>query len=195
LNFATDAWTSPNNKAYVAITVHFEQDGVPHLPSSQCCRSGNSYGHQSRECLCRHSEGLQSKIRDAPGFKEVVWYLLGTHRPQILLFTCDNLSANDAMIDHLAELLSTFPGAANRTWCFTHICNLVAKYIMKQFDLLKSKKGAKPDHDVADESDDEDFENLAVALDELEDKLEDKDKMEVGHEKIADKEIKKILDE
>lgn len=24
-----DAWTSPNHKAYIAITVHFENDGVP----------------------------------------------------------------------------------------------------------------------------------------------------------------------
>jgi hypothetical protein len=29
LSFGTDAWTSPNHKAYVAITVHFEQNGVP----------------------------------------------------------------------------------------------------------------------------------------------------------------------
>lgn len=29
LHFATDAWTSPNHKALIAITVHFEQDGVP----------------------------------------------------------------------------------------------------------------------------------------------------------------------
>jgi len=29
LNFATDAWTSPNHKAYVAFTVHFEHKGVP----------------------------------------------------------------------------------------------------------------------------------------------------------------------
>jgi hypothetical protein len=29
LNFATDAWTSLNHKAYVAVTVHFEQKGVP----------------------------------------------------------------------------------------------------------------------------------------------------------------------
>ena len=28
LNFATDAWTSPNNKAYIVVTVHFEKDGV-----------------------------------------------------------------------------------------------------------------------------------------------------------------------
>jgi hypothetical protein len=29
LSFATDAWTSPNNKAYVAVSVHFESNGVP----------------------------------------------------------------------------------------------------------------------------------------------------------------------
>ena len=29
LNFGTDAWTSPNHRAYVAITVHFEQNGMP----------------------------------------------------------------------------------------------------------------------------------------------------------------------
>jgi hypothetical protein len=29
LNFATDAWTAPNHRAFVAVTVHFEQEGVP----------------------------------------------------------------------------------------------------------------------------------------------------------------------
>src|ERR1700728_4165267 len=29
LNFATDAWTSPNHKAFVALTVHFEANGIP----------------------------------------------------------------------------------------------------------------------------------------------------------------------
>jgi len=29
LSYATDAWTSPNHKVYVAISVHFEKDGVP----------------------------------------------------------------------------------------------------------------------------------------------------------------------
>jgi hypothetical protein len=28
LNFATDAWTSPNHKAFVAVTVHFQLDGA-----------------------------------------------------------------------------------------------------------------------------------------------------------------------
>lgn len=29
LSFATDAWTSPNHRTYVAITVHLEHDGIP----------------------------------------------------------------------------------------------------------------------------------------------------------------------
>jgi hypothetical protein len=29
LHFGTDAWTSPNHRAFVAITVHFEVAGVP----------------------------------------------------------------------------------------------------------------------------------------------------------------------
>jgi len=29
LSFGTDAWTSPNHKAYIAVTAHFELDGVP----------------------------------------------------------------------------------------------------------------------------------------------------------------------
>jgi hypothetical protein len=29
LSFATDAWTSPNQRAYVAITVHLEHKGEP----------------------------------------------------------------------------------------------------------------------------------------------------------------------
>lgn len=46
------------------------------------------------------------------------------------------------MIQHLAEILAEFPGEANRTRCFTHILNLVARCIMRQFDdPKKSKKG------------------------------------------------------
>ena len=29
LNYATDAWTSPNHKAFVAFTVHFAHEGTP----------------------------------------------------------------------------------------------------------------------------------------------------------------------
>jgi hypothetical protein len=29
LNFATDAWTSPNGRAFVAVTAHYEMNGLP----------------------------------------------------------------------------------------------------------------------------------------------------------------------
>ena len=71
------------------------------------------------------------------------------------------------MIDHLATLLEAFPGSANRTRCFTHILNLVAKCIMKQFDAPKSRKGE------GDDEDEEGATDLQVALDALEEELED----------------------
>jgi hypothetical protein len=43
------------------------------------------------------------------------------------------------MIDALAKLVVAFPGAANRTRCFTHILNLVVKVILRQFDMPKDK--------------------------------------------------------
>ena len=44
------------------------------------------------------------------------------------------------MIEHLAELIDTFPGAANQTRCFAHILNLVAKSVLRQFEAPKKGK-------------------------------------------------------
>ena len=43
------------------------------------------------------------------------------------------------MIEHLAVLLDTFPGPPNQTRCFTHILNLVAKSVLRQFEAPKKK--------------------------------------------------------
>jgi hypothetical protein len=43
------------------------------------------------------------------------------------------------MIDALAGLVVAFPGATNRTRCFTHILNLVVKVILRQFDTPKAR--------------------------------------------------------
>ena len=69
---------------------------------------------------------------------------------QILSITCDNTSNNDTMIAELANLLDDFPGAANQTWCFTYILNLIVKSVIQQFDSPKSK-GNKILDDVAKE--------------------------------------------
>jgi hypothetical protein len=83
---------------------------------------------------------------------------------QILGVTCDNASNNDKMIDHLATLIDTFPGAANQTRCFTHILNLVAKSVLRQFEVPKTK--ARDDCDNA-------AKELAATFDELEDAEDD----------------------
>ena len=63
------------------------------------------------------------------------------------------------MIEELADLLEAFPGAANRTRCFMHILNLVAKRIIKQFDIPKAQ-GDEVLDDVAKE-----LATLAIDLD------------------------------
>src|ERR1700735_434288 len=70
------------------------------------------------------------------------------------------------MIRYLATLVENFPGAANQTRCFTHILNLVAKSILRQFDVPKKKTG-----DDADER--MDFDDATTALAELAQELED----------------------
>jgi hypothetical protein len=74
--------------------------------------------------------------------------------------TADNASNNDKMIEHLATLIDSFPGVANQTRCFTHILNLVAKSVLRQFEVPKAKGGKVVD-DAARE--------LAAVFDELED--------------------------
>jgi hypothetical protein len=76
------------------------------------------------------------------------------------------------MINHLATLLAAFPGSSNHTRCFMHILNLVAKCIMKQFDTLKKKKHSDDD---LDDTNEDDVTDLQVALDELEEELENDD--------------------
>jgi hypothetical protein len=43
------------------------------------------------------------------------------------------------MVIELSHLVENFLGEANRTQCFAHIINLVAKSLLKQFDVPKKK--------------------------------------------------------
>jgi len=63
--------------------------------------------------------------------------VLLTFAIQLLSVTCDNTANNDTMIEHLSTLVDNFPGAPNQTRCFTHILNLVAKSVLRQFDVAK----------------------------------------------------------
>jgi hypothetical protein len=56
---------------------------------------------------------------------------------QILSITADNASSNDTLTTELADLVAHFGGPTSRTRCFLHVINLVAKSLIKQFDLPK----------------------------------------------------------
>jgi hypothetical protein len=58
---------------------------------------------------------------------------------QILSITCDNASNNDTMVEALKDQLEIFAGDSNRTRCFDHIVNLIAKSVIQQFDVPKTK--------------------------------------------------------
>jgi len=59
---------------------------------------------------------------------------------QILGITGDNASNNNLMIKYLGDTLDDFPGPANQTQCFAHTMNLIAKSILKPFDIQKAKE-------------------------------------------------------
>jgi hypothetical protein len=65
------------------------------------------------------------------------------------------------MIEHLSTLIENFPGAANQTQHFSHILNLVAKSILRQFDVPKK------------DGDGEDLDDATMALEALAQELED----------------------
>ena len=98
---------------------------------------------------------------------------------QILSITRDNASNNDKMVEHLATLIENFPGAANQTRCFAHILNLVAKSILRQFDVKKKTADDEP----------MDFDDAATALAELAEELDD------GMEVLADDIAEELLDD
>ena len=57
---------------------------------------------------------------------------------KILSVTCDNTSNNDTMVTEMHTKIPAF-NKVMRTRCFLHILNLVAKSMLKQFELPKKK--------------------------------------------------------
>ena len=53
---------------------------------------------------------------------------------KILSVTCNNTSNNDTMVSEMEKLLTEFL-EVNCTCCFAHILNLIAKSLLKQFDM------------------------------------------------------------
>jgi hypothetical protein len=111
---------------------------------------------------------------------------------QILGITCDNASNNDTMVESLATIMSHFSGEANRARCLAHIVNLVAKIILRQFDMTKKKKKkneSAPELPVPNDTGDNDTTNEMPIVDE---KAEDSDDFDEEMDRVLDKEEKEM---
>ncbi|KIL54989.1 hypothetical protein M378DRAFT_18356 [Amanita muscaria Koide BX008] len=91
-----DAWSLPNHKAFIAITVHLLHDDEPlrlvlHVVELATAHSG------------RNMAEVFAKVLRTFGISE-----------KILAITTDNASVNDTMVDHLSDLVPSFNGQASR---------------------------------------------------------------------------------
>jgi hypothetical protein len=90
---------------------------------------------------------------------------------QILALTADNATNMDTLSEHLEEQVPSY-STVNRTRCFTHILNLVAKSLLRQFYVtLKKLSGYDSDEDNPEiklTAEEEELLELAEGLDQEE---------------------------
>ena len=67
------------------------------------------------------------------------------------------------MVEHLSNIIPTFPGAANRARCTAHIVNLVAKVILRQFDATHARKKTKQPKKTSENTNDNENANVNEA--------------------------------
>ncbi|KAJ3758901.1 hypothetical protein EV360DRAFT_23885, partial [Lentinula raphanica] len=58
----------------------------------------------------------------------------------LLCITCDNASANTAMVEELANHLHHFLGRKMHVRCFTHTVNLTAKGVLRPFEARQAQR-------------------------------------------------------
>ncbi|KAF8731042.1 hypothetical protein AX14_005280 [Amanita brunnescens Koide BX004] len=90
LSFTTDAWTLPNHRAYVAVSVHLEKKGVPFLTILDIIKVAE----------------LHSGANLATALKRVFEEFKISEK--LLCITCDNASTNNKMIDELQTMLPEY---------------------------------------------------------------------------------------
>ena len=183
LHFATDCWTSPNYRAFVAWTVHLHFQGamlaflldIVELPESH---TGATLAREFQNML--QSFGLTQKI---------------------LSFNADNASCNDTQTASLCILDNSFE-EENRVRCFNHTMQLSAMTLIRPFnagmtsdpslDELGAAALEDVDLGVEDDDEDDDDEGEDVPSSEEEDDVDDGiDEME----QLTDKEKQTLIED
>lgn len=126
LHFATDAWTSPNHRAFISWTVHLQHEGkmlafLLDFVEVAESHTGVVMANAFQDMLERF--GLQEKIHSV---------------------TADNASSNNVQIAALYELENSFD-KANHIRCFNHTIQLSGKALIKPFNAGMGKADSSPE--------------------------------------------------
>jgi len=169
LHFATDAWTSPNHRAFVAWTVHFEYEGamivflldIIEVPESH---SGATLA-QEFQAMLEHFH-VENKV----SYSHQNIFLPPTNYPphQMLAFTGDNATSNDTQTAELEKKKNSF-NLGNHVHCFNHTVQLSAKALLHPFTMCISSATTNDEapllkdiNDDGDNSDVDDFEDEKI---------------------------------
>jgi hypothetical protein len=157
LTFTTNVWMSPNHKAFITVTVHFQKDGMLIAMLLDLVEVTERHtGEHLAAVFTKVLEDFAIANKVSIPLTLLSWNVLTM--AQILSITCNNVSNHDTMVEVLKDQLDTFPRDSNCTQCFDHIVNLVAKSIIWQFDALKAK---------GNESFDDVLQELRVSVEDL----------------------------
>ncbi|KAK7015603.1 ribonuclease H-like domain-containing protein, partial [Favolaschia claudopus] len=172
----TDAWTSPNHRAFVAVGGHWEEDG------------------KRINCLLDFVEVPKSHTGE--NLADVLHTVVDDFgiADRLISITCDNASPNDTMCQNLENRLDGFNAEKNRTRCFDHVGNLVAKSLLKMFDAPKKKGEGSEPAAPGDGDRDEDEANDGLDLDELLAELNDMERTDDDSDDVFD-ELAQMLEE
>lgn len=108
--FTTNAWTSPNYVAFMAVTTHY---------------INAKFELKDLTIAVPHIQGQHTSEMFAEKFNEV----LKTYQAKDKLFTitADNASTNNKMANHLCQKIPGFNNATCLLGCVVHVINLAAK--------------------------------------------------------------------
>jgi hypothetical protein len=162
LHFATDAWTLPNHRPFIAWTVHLEHQGqmlcflldVVEVPTSH---TGKTMADAFQKMIVEF--GLQNKI---------------------LSLTADNVSANDTQTTEFAAQDNSFQEEV-RVQCFNHTMQLSAKTLLRPFHPKLRTSNEDAATDVGEE-----VEEVEVEDDEEEEAEEGDEENDNGDEDVDD---------
>ena len=133
VHIASDAWSSPNHRAFIAWTVHLEHEGQMLAFLLDMVEIPEVMSYAVTVCQSTYLSLIQSHsgVTMALAFQ----HMLKRFRLQdrVLAFNGDNATSNDTQTTKLASLKNSFK-IDNRVRCFNHTTQLSAMALIRPFN-------------------------------------------------------------